>query len=290
MRYDPARSRLEHVMGDAIRLLAREDIEDARRNVEWMLCELLGVGRASLYAYPERILTAGETEALTRMLERRAGHEPLQHILGHTEFMGLRIAVSPDVLIPRHETELLVEYGLADIEGKEAPRVLDIGTGSGCIPIALKHRRPDARVFACDISEPALRIARENGAVAQTPIVWHRLDILADTLDEGAGAPFDLILSNPPYIPMEDGDSLQAEVSAFEPHLALFPGEDPLVFYRAIAGKARPALRPGGSVIVEIYSDFADQVSACFAEAGFTRIRVLDDLAGRARFVHVRTP
>ncbi|MDZ4700149.1 MAG: peptide chain release factor N(5)-glutamine methyltransferase [Rhodothermales bacterium] len=281
---------VHQALAEAIKVLNDAAIEDARRNVEWLMGEVLGVGRASLYAYPERLIAPHQEEAFAGMLARRARHEPLQHILGYTEFLGHRIRVSPEVLIPRPETEQLVEHGLKALAGRTAPRVLDIGTGSGCIAIAVKHRRPDARVVAVDISESALCIARENAIEAQTDIEFARFDLLEETLADLAASPFDLILSNPPYIPDEDRPTMDPEVIDFEPHQALFAGPDPLVFYDAIARQASPALRVGGAVLVEIYAAFAAEVSDRFRSAGFSEVETHADFAGRLRFVHARNP
>ncbi len=275
-------------LAEAIHVLDEAAIEDARRNVEWLMGEVLGIGRASLYAYPERQIAPREEEAFAGMLARRARNEPIQHILGYTDFFGHRIRVSPDVLIPRPETEQLVEHGLEVLAGQPAPVVLDIGTGSGCIAIAIKYRRPGALVVGVDISEPALHLARDNARAAGVDVEFASFDVLLGPLSGLAAAPFDLILSNPPYIPDEDRPTMDPEVIDFEPHLALFACPDPLMFYDAIAQQAGPALRDGGSVLVEIYAAFADEVSDRFRSAGFTEVEVLADFAGRPRFVHAR--
>ncbi len=292
-KYDVMRKRthpltVHQLIGEAIQVLLDAGIEDARRNVEWLLGEVLGVARAPLYAYPERQIAPREEEAFAGLLARRARHEPIQHILGYTEFFGHRIRVSPDVLIPRPETEQLVEHGLAALAGQTAPRVLDIGTGSGCIAIAIKHRRPDALVLGVDISEPALDLARDNARLAGVDVLFASFNVLLDPLTGLAAAPFDLIVSNPPYIPEEDRATMDPEVIHFEPHRALFAGPDPLIFYDRIARLAGPAVREVGSVLVEIYADFASQVSDRFRAAGFDEVETHDDFAGRPRFVHAR--
>jgi release factor glutamine methyltransferase len=289
MRKRAAPSTLAEWITEGTRFLESANIADARRNVEWMLCELFGTGRAGLFARSDRVLGIDEAAAFRKMLGRRAGREPLQYILGHTSFCGLRIGVSPAVLIPRPETEELVQLGLAALSGVGAPRVLDIGTGSGCIALAVKHARPDACVSAGDVSADALRQARENAATLGLDVAFFSFDILRDTAIPGSATGFDLILSNPPYVPIEDRLSLESEVADFEPHMALFAGPNPLVFYEAITRLASTALSAGGAAIVEVYAPYADRVAAVFREAAFADVRVIADLTGRSRFVSVRS-
>lgn len=217
-RYWTRRSLVEH----AVRVLEEAGIEDARRNAEWMAEEVFQCSRLALYMGSEESVSTAEVQRVERMVSRRIVREPIQYILGHADFYGLRLHVTPDVLIPRPETEQVVERALGLLRDVQCPRVLDIGTGSGCIPLALKHERPDATVFACDISERALCVARGNALRLRLDVTFFQADVLNDTFAEQAPAGLDLVISNPPYIPHQEADSLEPEVVAHEPHLALF--------------------------------------------------------------------
>lgn len=273
-------------INEATHRLEHANIADARRNVEWMLCELLNCSRASLYAYPERNLSTQVLTHLDAMLQRRLDGEPLQYILGHTDFFGLRMNVSPAVLIPRPETELLVEQALKLVECTDTPRIIDIGTGSGCIPIALKHRLPSADVHACDVSPDALEMAKGNAAYHSLTVHFILYDILAVLQDPQPPGPFNLIVSNPPYIPDEEFHELAPEVRDHEPALALITGPDPLVFYRAIAEKSRSWLQQNGWLLFETHCDYADDVARLLEQNGFEEIQVGIDLAGKPRMVY----
>ncbi len=276
------------LVDEALKRLEPVNIGDVRRNVEWMLCELLNCNRASLYAYPERILPQMVLNGLDTMLKRRINGEPLQYILGFTEFFGLRIDVTPAVLIPRPETELLVERALSLLNDIETPVILDIGTGSGCIPVALKHKLAQAIVHACDVSIDALAVARQNASNLSLPVHFFSCDILAQHQDPPPAAPFQLIISNPPYIPDEEFDGLEREVREHEPALALITGPDPLIFYRTIAEKSRSWLRKNGWLLFESHCDYADAVARLLEQNGFEAIQVENDLAGKPRMVYGR--
>ena len=275
-------------INDATHRLEQLNIADARRNVEWMLCELLKCNRASLYAYPERNLPADVLTRLNTMLQRRMDGEPLQYILGYTDFFGLRIDVSPAVLIPRPETERLLERALTLMADTDRPCILDIGTGSGCIPIALKHNLPRAELHACDVSTEALDIANRNAKRHSLSVHFFSFDILAPHQEPPAAAPFNLITSNPPYIPDKEFYGLDREVRDHEPSLALITGPDPLVFYRNITVKSRSWLKKGGWVAFESHCDFANDVAGLLEQNGFEAIQVEHDLAGKPRIVYGR--
>lgn len=266
-----------------IRRLEEAGIPDARRNVEWMLGDVLQTSRAMLYAYPEREVPAAAVRSFEAMLERRRGREPLQYILGYTDFYGLRLHVTPDVLIPRPETEQVVEEALRLLTPCVAPRVLDVGTGSGCIPIALKHERPDAEVAACDVSSAALRIAGANAARHRLPIAFLQADVLAPDFSAGMPGRLDLLISNPPYVAAGDAAALEPEVRDFEPHLALFSGDDPLRFYRALVRHAPALLVPGGFAVFETHPEYGGAVRELMRAAGFQDVALKDDLAGLPR-------
>ncbi|MFK7845047.1 MAG: peptide chain release factor N(5)-glutamine methyltransferase [Rhodothermales bacterium] len=273
------------LMSEGIKNLKAVNIGDAGRNVEWILCELLDCNRASLYAYPELAVPEDICADFVSLLNRRMAHEPLQHILGYTEFCGIRFSVTPDVLIPRPETELLVEHATDFLRKQSTPAVLDIGSGSGCIPVSIKHFNPQALVSSCDVSPPALLIAEANAKAAGTAVSFFQCDILKEELPLPNEQTFDLIVSNPPYIPITEYQVLDPEVLAFEPELALNTGEDPMLFYRAIGHVAKRRLKPSGIIIFETHCDYAHEVATLLTNQGFSAAQVLKDLTGRDRFV-----
>jgi release factor glutamine methyltransferase len=285
----PSRSIAEWIR-DATASLEESGVDDVRRNVEWMLESILGCTRAALYAYPERTLTQEQASDLTGMLDRRRSREPLQHILGHTDFYGLRFAVTPDVLIPRPETEQVVEAVLRLIDNGQAAHVLDIGTGSGCIAATVKYHRPGARVVACDVSTAALVVARQNAKALGVEVEFVDADVLAPDFAERVGHDFEIIVSNPPYVTAGEADALEAEVRDYEPPAALYCEDDPLRFYRALAEVAFVSLAPDGWLVVEAHADHAAAVAALFAAAGLADVALARDLSGRPRVVSARRP
>jgi release factor glutamine methyltransferase len=276
------------LLESAVRRLDEAGIEDARRNAEWMLCEVLGVNRAALLSHPESPVSSDERKVFEGMVVRREHREPLQYVLGHTDFYGLRLRVTPEVLIPRPETEELVEEALRVIKGRSSPWVLDVGTGSGAIALAIKHERADAEVFACDFSENVLAVAASNAERLSLPMTLINTDVLAPSFADGVPACFDLLVSNPPYVPEEDRDEMEPEVLDHEPSEALFPGDDPLRFYRAIAGHAERLLKPEAHLLFEVHADHAEDVVTLLLDAGFTDGEIRLDLSGRDRIVSAR--
>jgi len=252
--------------------------------------EAFGVPRVALLAHPDEPATDAEADALAAMLARRLEREPLQYVVGHADFFGLRLRVTPAVLIPRPETEELVEEALARLAGHEAPWVLDVGTGSGAIALAIKHRRPDAEVFACDVSEDALAVASDNADRLGLDVTLIQADALAPAFADGTPPCFDILVSNPPYVPDAERETLEPEVRDHEPPEALFTGEDPLVFYRALAGHADRLLKPGGLALFEAHADYAAAVEALLTEAGLAEAGRRRDLSGRERIAWARRP
>jgi release factor glutamine methyltransferase len=248
-----------------------------------MLAEVIGCRRAGLYAYPKKQVSANETAQFRRMVARRCQHEPLQYILGYEEFFGLRIAVSPDVLIPRPETEEVVEHALHRLQDVARPKVLDIGTGSGCIALAIKHTRPGATVYACDVSPEALSVARRNARLHDAAVQFFAADVLQDALAEHVETPLDLMVSNPPYIPDGEASTLPQDVQ-HEPAAALFTGPDALCFYRAIAHQASALLKKEGWLVLETHAHYAMDVCDLLRSQGAVA-EVKRDLSGRARIV-----
>lgn len=270
--------------------LQEGDVDDARRTAEWIVCEALGVGRAALIAHGADEVRPEAVAAVDRMLARHLTGEPVQYVLGHADFYGLRLDVSPAVLIPRPETESVVEEALRRIRTFEAPWVLDVGTGSGAVALAVKHERPDAEVFAVDVSVDALTVAARNAARLGLDVAFVSADALRPAFADEVPAMFDLVVSNPPYVPEAERATLQVEVRDYEPHRALFvPDADPLVCYRALAGHADRLLRPGGWLVAETHADYGQDVRSLWAEAGLAT-EILPDLAGRDRIAVAQRP
>ena len=276
------------LLRDATQRLEAAAVPAPRRAALWLVSDILGCSPAHLMAYPERAATPVQAQALASLVARCLQREPVQYILGYADFYGLRLRVTPDVLIPRPETEQVVEAALGLLADRARPRVLDVGTGSGCIALALKHERPDAEVFACDLSEAALRIARANADAHRLAVTLARADVLAPDFPLHVPGSFDLVISNPPYIAEDEADGLEPEVCHYEPHLALFAGDDPLRYYHAIAGHAPVLLAPGGLLIFETHAYHADAVCALLSESGFLDAHLKRDLAGHPRIVTAR--
>lgn len=252
--------------------------DEARGEVQALLQTALGVNRAYLLAHPERVLTEQEFSRYQASLQRRLQGEPLAYILGEREFFGLSFKVTPATLIPRPDTELLVELALARITTAGC-RVLDLGTGSGAIALAIAHVRPDAEVIAVDASETALSVARENASRLQIRNVCF---VISDWFSALSGQRFDLIVSNPPYIAENDRHLAQGDLR-FEPATALASGSDGLQDIRHIISEAGAHLAAGGWLMLEHGYDQAEQVRALLLKAGFKNIRSDKDLAGIER-------
>lgn len=265
--------------------MAAAGLANARRETEWLLAEALGTGRAQLYAYPERSVLPEARRAFERSLRRRLEGEPLQYILGYAEFYGMRLAVTPAVLIPRPETEQLVEKALRRLAPVSKPKVLDVGTGSGCIALAVAHERPGAVVHACDVSAEALAVARRNAQHLGLEVRFQQADVLGAEAAAQLPGGLDLLISNPPYIPDAERDTLSSEVRAHEPPSALFAGADPLVFYRALARLGGRLLKRGGWLLLEVHERYAKDVRDLLDGTAFDGAGTARDLAGRLRFV-----
>lgn len=270
-------------MVDAVAALSKiYPSEEARNVVSMLLCARWGLKDWEL------VLRGGDPMPLdvSAELARLLKGEPVQYVLGYAEFYGRNFEVSPSVLIPRPETELLVDWALACKLPKGA-RVLDLCTGSGAIAWSLAWERPDFEVTAVDISPEALSVASGQFSRSSAPSVPHFVlaDVLSEDFAKDLGT-FDLLLSNPPYIMDGEKDSMRANVLDYEPHLALFvPDDDALVFYRAIARAAWSLLVPGGVGIVECNELLARQSAEEFENRGFSSVNIVRDLAGKERFV-----
>lgn len=253
--------------------------ERARADAELLLRHVLQRDKAWIIAHGLTPLPAAEAERIHRLLQplllRRAAGEPVQYILGETEFFGLNLAVSPAVLIPRPETELLVEQVLAVARTLASPRILDIGTGSGAIAIALAAALPQAHLVAVDLSPAALDLAHQN---AHRHGLADRIHFLkSDLFSALSGQRFDVVVSNPPYVPLQDASTLAVEVRDHEPALALFAGDDGLAVYRRLIPAARRHLAPGGLLALEFGFGQEQPIADLLAGAGFHGIEILPD-------------
>lgn len=259
--------------------LAEKGIENARLEAEWMLCEALGLDRVGLYLNFDKPLTEAELSRYRAMVARRAKREPLQYILGTQEFGGLDFAVTPDVLIPRHDTEVLVAEALNRAPEKAA--ILDIGLGSGCIAVALAKALPNAAVCGVEKSPAALAVAGKNAGQNGVTVEF----VEGSLFEPFQGRCFNMIVSNPPYIPTSDLEALEPEVREHEPLGALDGGADGLSFYREIIPAAPKHLHPGGWLLLEIGINQAADVTELFARSGFSDIFTAVDPAGIERVV-----
>jgi release factor glutamine methyltransferase len=269
--------------------LTGKGVDSPRLQIELILGHVLRLPRLQLYLQFERSLSEDELQRVREMVKRRGKREPLQHILGSTSFCGLEIAVTRDVLVPRPETESLVEFAWkflneTEQQSKKPGFALDFGTGSGCLAIAICVRVPSVRFCAIDNSLKALTIARVNAVQHH---VESRIDFIhANDLDVlPRGTQFDLIVSNPPYIPTKEIEHLSAEVRDHDPRAALDGGAAGLDFFRLLADHARGRLHPHGRLMAEFGDGQAEAVSEIFARSGWRIRSVENDLSGRQRIV-----
>jgi release factor glutamine methyltransferase len=269
--------------------LAKKNVESPRLQTELLLAHLLKMPRMKLYLNFERVLTTSETDTLRELVKRRGQREPLQHIVGSTSFCGYEIAVNRHALVPRPETELLAEAGWQFLVNRHPSLVtaLDFGTGTGCIAIALAAKCPNAKIVATDISSDALALAKGNAARNN---VAERIEFLQG--DGFAALPenskFDLIVSNPPYIPSAEVETLQPEVRDFDPRGALDGGTDGLAFYRLIAKGAAVFLKPDGKLMLEFGDGQADAIKNIFENKKWIVEAVKEDYSQRARILVAR--
>ena len=243
--------------------------------------ELLGIPQMTFFLKEDVTLTAEQGALLDDAITRLKKQEPIQYILGYSDFCGLRFKVTPATLIPRPETSELVEWVASEATGNE--HILDIGTGSGCIAISLAHRVPQSKVTAWDISNEALAVATENSKANNCPVTFEQVDILAY---QPTDAQFDIIVSNPPYIKDNEKEAMHSNVLDWEPHTALFvPENDPLLFYRTIAEKGLAMLRSGGRLYFEINRAHGKETMEMLAALGYTSIELRKDFADNDRMI-----
>jgi release factor glutamine methyltransferase len=250
----------------------------------WVVSEIMELSKATIKAFPEKELTVLQQELSSSILMELKTGKPLQYILGYTEFYGLKFVVNPAVLIPRPETEELVEWILNSVDTKKQFSILDIGTGSGCIPISLKKNLPNTSISAIDISLEALQTAKINAQLNEVDIDFIEADILNDL--QPITHKLQLIVSNPPYVTPADKTQMHLNVVDFEPHNALFvPQEDPLLFYKAIADFALVNLTPGGLLFLEINESYWQETKYLLSSKGFKNIELRKDMSGKDRMI-----
>ncbi len=265
--------------------LGRAGLPSPEADTSALLGALLNATRSELLLYRTRVLSAAEVEVLEGWVSRRRAREPLQHILGVAHFYGLTLKVTPDTLIPRPETERLVELGLLALKGVTRPRVLDVGTGSGAAALAVKAERPDAVVGGTDVSGAALGVAAENAARLELEVSFTRSDLLAAAGVQTLARAADLLVSNPPYLPETDAATLSPEVQR-DPPEALFSGADGLEHFRRLTTEALTLLKPGAVCLLEL--DPRNVQHARAESHGWAEAAVYTDLTGRERFLMLR--
>ncbi len=263
--------------------LEKKGVPDARLDAEILLGNILKKNRLELYLFFDRPMGKDEMDLYREHIRRRGTREPLQHIVGKTGFMNLTLKTTPAALIPRPETEILVEKTLA-LSLKPEARILDIGTGSGCIAIALAQALAEARILGVDVSRDALALAKENAALNDTHVAFQEINILKSlpNIDER----FDVVVSNPPYIAPQEKDQLQTEVAQYDPAIALFDESDGLSFYHRFAEILPDLLIPGGHFLFEFGGPPQENsVLNIFMQKGFRDLEIIQDYNGDPRII-----
>jgi release factor glutamine methyltransferase len=292
-------------LGEAEKLISKElaaiyDADEAA-NISLLVVEdCTGSSRNRIVPEKEFELTTDQEKKIHQHIERLLTYEPIQYIMQKTWFYGMELFVDKNVLIPRPETEELVDWIVKDVRasGKEVfiknfneadvtkqLKILDIGTGSGCIALALKKTMPKAEVWGCDVSEEALNVARRNGADLNIRVDFQGLDFL-DEIQHKLLPTVDIIVSNPPYIPLAEKEQMNMNVTAHEPHTALFvPDDDALTFYKTIVQFAKKRLYGEGSIYLEIHENLGEVVVNLFRDAGYTNVELRKDMQGKNRMI-----
>ncbi|MDB5032214.1 peptide chain release factor N(5)-glutamine methyltransferase [Mucilaginibacter sp.] len=268
-------------------LSAVYDAQETEAITLMVLAEILNSSKATIKAFPEKELTLTQQDEANNLLTQLKTGKPLQYALGYAEFYGLKFIVNPAVLIPRPETEELVQWAIDSVGSEQLAvdsfNILDIGTGSGCIAITLKKNLPDAEVSAIDISPEALQIARENAGINEVDVDFIQDDMLNSKLRTQN---LQLIISNPPYVTLTDKQQMHTNVTGFEPHTALFvPQNNPLLFYKAIADFAADNLVKGGLLFFEINESLGKETIKLLESKGFKDIELRQDMSGKDRMI-----
>ena len=280
---------LKQAIDAAYELFVKDDVPSPRLNAELLMMFVLGCDRAHLFAHPERPLTAEEQSRYDDVIRERARGCPTQYIIGHQEFWGIDLIVSPAVLIPRPETEHVVETVLTLVRQRnpeEKLRLIDVGTGTGCIALALATELPWIDIHACDISDEALEIARINAARLR---LHHQVQLRrSDLLSVYVGEQFDFVVCNPPYVGESEADKVQKQVREFEPKIAVFSGQEGMDIYKRFIPQAHAVLNPGGWLVMEIGFFSEEKVKALLAD--WTDVQTTADLQGIPRVIAARKP
>lgn len=292
-------------IGEAEKYLVNElngfyDKSESASIARLMLEECTGFAPIDLRLNKQQPLPADVEAQINLYLHRLQQHEPIQYILNKAWFYGMALFVDKNVLIPRPETEELVDWivkdikasgiqvfarGLAQADATNRLKILDVGTGSGCIALALKKTMPVAEVWGCDVSEEALNVARRNGAALDIRVDFQGINFL-DAKQQTMLPTVDVIVSNPPYLPMRDKEAMQPNVLLFEPHTALFvPDDDVLLFYKAIAHFAKTRLHQQGAIYLEIHEELGEKAASLFEKEGFKNVEIRKDMQGKERMV-----
>jgi release factor glutamine methyltransferase len=269
---------IKHLRSELTPIYEEAELSSVTRLI---ISKITGYSFTEILVNKNTIFSPYQWNLLEFYLEKLKKQMPVQYVLGETEFFGLDFIVNESVLIPRPETEELVGWIIEEVQPDAV--MLDIGTESGCIPISLKSNLPNADVYACDISSEALKVARLNAAKNNQQVTFFKMDILTETK---ADKKYHVIVSNPPYIPQQEIDSILPQVKDFEPHQALFvDNEDPLIFYRKIASYAKQHLYPGGKVFFELHRDYANDCLQMLIELDFVNVVLRKDLSGNDRMI-----
>ena len=267
----------------AEKFLTSHNITEAKLDAEVMLCDVLNIERKVLPTIREKNLTAKQYSLYQKYLERRANREPVSYIIGNTEFMGLKFKVSSDVLIPRQETEILVETVNNFIKKNNCKNILDLCTGSGCIAVSVAKYNKDISVTASDISEKALNIAKEN---AELNKVSDRINFVQSNIFESINEKFDIIVSNPPYVTEKEYKTLEKELY-FEPKLALTAEDNGLYFYKQIAENVKKYLNNNGAIFLELNANLSKEIESLFKN--FSSTKIIKDYSGLPRILQIST-
>ncbi|MEO7308722.1 MAG: peptide chain release factor N(5)-glutamine methyltransferase [Ferruginibacter sp.] len=260
-------------------------LSEATIITDWVFEKTVSLKRTDILKNPEKEITPAADELIQKKLQELLQHKPVQYVLGEAWFYRLKLKVNEHVLIPRPETEELVEQLIKDRKSKLTdPSILDIGTGSGCIPVAIKKNLPASKLTAIDISKDALVLALENSTLYNTHINFLQIDFLDESTWPALPA-FDIIISNPPYIHLNEKEKLDKNVTGFEPHLALFvPNDSALIFYEKIAAFGRDHLLPGGKIYLETHEDHAIETAALFMK-DYQTVMIKKDIYGKERMI-----
>jgi len=282
--------RVAELIQTSTEILEKNKIEDARLNAELILGQTLVMERVKLYLNYDRPVSPTELSNYRSLFKRRLAREPLQYILGKTEFMSLEFEVSPAVLIPRADTETLVEWVIKNCQNDEQIRILDIGTGSGNIAICLAYYLPKAKVVGVDISDDALKVASNNKKkhINDNKVVFVQTDVKTDNFAKTFKNRFDVIVSNPPYVRCREFKLLQPEVLKYEPKIALADETNKGIFYQKIAQCSIHLLKENGTIFVEIGIGCAQDVKEIFQRYGFNEFEIKKDLAGIKRVLSIK--